>query len=818
MTQLRRQTTMQHMTRSQRGPRSTFPTLGPSVVRRAAHLAIAAVLFAASVGVDRAARAEVMGSWDFSTGSLVPQTATSGMTLSSLPATPYYAAFGGTPNPPPLQFATTGSFGIATLGSFTGDVLRVPNMQNRGGATGLMATFPVRANGETSPGVAAASLNRYTLVMDVLAPASSFAGTPYYLDLFQPRAGYDGSLFIDKRTGALGAATAYGGVIAANQWNRIAMVMDLDAATDAPRYSTYINGANVGQIIWDDIVVNSTRNYTLKFSDLVPDGLWSLCPMSEMLPGYGLPSDLSSFYLFNDNNNELGELYVANLLFRDDALSPADVAALGGPTGGAIAVPEPGTLAILVSGLAALGLHVLRRRGRRAEGSPQAGGRSIAMILTAAALAGATARAEELTADDTLAAFVRSPDPATRHEPIAAGEVAGGRWRTVRLVSQSWKGVEWFHELSLYVPPSPTPAASTMLLWIDGGSASKVPPAGTATPSTAVQTIVAVANACGLPAAVVRQVPHQPMFDGLAEDALVAHSFVEFVETGDRSWPLLLPMVKAAVAAMDAATAIAAKEWNLKVEEFVVVGGSKRGWTTWLTAAVDPRVGGLVPMVIDVLSLERHIRLQHESFGRLSEHLADYTSRDIERLLQTPRGRELIGIIDPYAYRNRIAQPKIIALGTNDPYWPLESHAVYLAGLIGPRWISFSPNAGHDLPAHHIAGLVAAMGRHVAGVEPLPELRWRFDAAAAGTTCTVESSERPSRIVLWTAKAASRDFRKARWTSTMVAGDGIERQVPLPRPDSGFAAALVECHFDRSPLPLLLTTAIHVTPAATADR
>lgn len=761
-----------------------------------------------------------MGSWDFSTGSLAPQAATTGMTLSSLPTTPYYAAFGGTPNPPALQFATTGSFGIATLGGFTGDVMRVPNMQNRGGATGLMATFPVRANGETSPGVPATSLNRYTLVMDVLVPAGSFAGTPYYLDLFQPRASSDGSLFIDKRDGALGSTTAYGGTIAANQWNRIAMVMDLDAATDAPRYSTYVNGTNVGQIIWDNIVVNSTRNYTLKFSDLVPDGLWSLCPMSEMLPGYGLPSDLSSFYLFNDNNNELGELYVANLLFRDDALSSADIAALGGPAGGVIAVPEPGTMAILISGCLAFGVHALRRRGRRTDRGPRAGGGPLAMLLAGAAAttAGGAARADEPLADDTLAAYVHAPDPATRHDPIAAGEIAGGRWRTVRLVSQSWKGVEWFHELSLYVPAEPARPASTMLLWIDGGSASKVPAAGTSAPTTAVQTMAAVANACGLPAAVVRQVPHQPMFDGLTEDALIAQSFVEFVATGDRSWPLLLPMVKAAVRAMDAATAITATEWDLKVERFVVVGGSKRGWTTWLTAAVDPRVHGLVPMVIDILSLDRHIRLQHDIFGRLSEQLDDYTSRDIERLLQTPRGRELIGIVDPYAYRERIRQPKLIALGTNDPYWPLESHSIYLAGLTGPRWISLAPNAGHDLPAPRIAGLVAAMGRHVAGIEPLPEVRWTFSTDPAGTTCLVDSIERPAQVVLWTATSASRDFRKARWTGDSVTGNGREWRVRVPSPESGFAATLVECHFDRDPLPLVLTTSVHVAQAPPASR
>jgi PhoPQ-activated pathogenicity-related protein len=415
-----------------------------------------------------------------------------------------------------------------------------------------------------------------------------------------------------------------------------------------------------------------------------------------------------------------------------------------------------------------------------------------------------------------LADYALADDPATRCESVSQGEVAGGRYSTCRLVSQTWRGAEWAHELSIYCPPEPV-SKQTMLLWIDGGSAGKVPEAGKAAgPSDAVKTLALFANAAGLPAAVIRQVPYQPMFDGLSEDDLIAHTFVEFARTGDASWPLLLPMVKAAVEAMTAAGVIARDRFGLEVEGFVVTGASKRGWTTWLAAAVDDRVRAALPMVIDMLSLERHVKLQFASFGGMSEQLEDYTSRGIEKLLQTPRGGELIGIVDPYRYRDRITQPKLIALGTNDPYWPLESLDLYFSGLPGPRWVSYAPNAGHGLPPARIAGLVAALGRHAIGAERLPDLRWEFGSHEKGVACTVRSDEQPTEVVLWQATSSSRDFRKARWTSAPVAAaaDGAASwQAMLGRPAEGHAAALVECHYAREPVPLVLTTSVHVQSA-----
>ena len=43
------------------------------------------------------------------------------------------------------------------------------------------------------------------------------------------------------------------------------------------------------------------------------------------------------------------------------------------------------------------------------------------------------------------------------------------------------------------------------------------------------------------------------------------------------------------------------KQGFANLKKFMVAGGSKRGWTTWTTAAVDKRVFGAIPIVMDML-------------------------------------------------------------------------------------------------------------------------------------------------------------------------------------------------------------------------
>src|SRR5262249_55627077 len=152
-------------------------------------------------------------------------------------------------------------------------------------------------------------------------------------------------------------------------------------------------------------------------------------------------------------------------------------------------------------------------------------------------------------------------------------------------------------------------------------------------------------------------VPNQPLTfhgdgKGRSEDDLIAYCQIKFMDTGDPTWLPRLPMVKSAVRAMDAATEFLASDAGGKtaVRKFVVAGGSKRGWTTWLTGAADPRVVAIVPIVIDVVNV-RACKINHfASYGFWAPAVGDYTRHKIHERLDTPRYADMLRIIDPYFY------------------------------------------------------------------------------------------------------------------------------------------------------------------------
>jgi len=349
--------------------------------------------------------------------------------------------------------------------------------------------------------------------------------------------------------------------------------------------------------------------------------------------------------------------------------------------------------------------------------------RSLAALLIAALASTAASQPSGAEPSEALAEYVALPDPSFawrfkrryRHRSADIVELT--------LESQTWQGQLWKHQLLVLRPRRMRDERHAVLVvgggrWRDEYEAEM---ADAPLPEDG-ELFVAIARLLDAPVVVLGQVPYQPLF-GLTEDRLIAHTFERYLATGDENWPLLAPMVKSVVRAFDASSEISEREWGAPLERFTVIGGSKRGWTTWLTAAVDERVEAIAPIVIDALNMERHFPHQVEAWGAPSEEIRPYTELGLDRILASPEGEGLRQIVDPYSYRARLGLPKLVILATNDEYFPPDSANLYFDALREPKHLLYLPNEPHSVRDYEpVVRSLRALHEAARGGDPLPEL------------------------------------------------------------------------------------------------
>ncbi len=424
--------------------------------------------------------------------------------------------------------------------------------------------------------------------------------------------------------------------------------------------------------------------------------------------------------------------------------------------------------------------------------------RSLALLATALLFA--------TPAGADLFSYVGRRDPETRWRKASEESAGGERVIVLELVSQVWRGSSWKHEVRVVQPETEAPS-DVVLLVVSGA------PAGW----RRFDYERRLAALSGSPVAVLSDVPNQPLFFGRREDDLLAHTFAEYLKTGDEDWPLLFPMTKAAIEAMDAVAELSAKEWGRPVERFIVTGASKRGWTSWLAAAADPRVAGVVPIVFDNLGFGPQMRHQFAVWGEYSGELGDYTSRRLQEQMETPRGAKLVSMVDPLALRDRLGRAwKLVVNGTNDPYWPVDSLRFYWDQLEGEKSVRYVPNGNHGIAQDdRVAAATVAFVRRVAAGKPMPRLK--LVRARGGRLARIVSDERPDAARLWIARSATKDFRRSAFESLAARRNGDALTLEIEASGAGKSLALfAEADYLESEHRFSLSTPVEVEEGAAA--
>lgn len=333
--------------------------------------------------------------------------------------------------------------------------------------------------------------------------------------------------------------------------------------------------------------------------------------------------------------------------------------------------------------------------------------------------------------------YVRKPDASFTFKKGASREPD---LEEITLTSQTWQGAPWHHSI-VVANPARTERPDTMVLIITGDRVDRAD----------LPFARSIARDSGLATATLFDIPNQPLYD-LREDALIMLTFGKYMETGDATWPLLFPMTKSVVRAMDTL-----QRTHPSLKHFVLTGASKRGWTTWLSGALDdPRVAGLAPAVFDFLNFPAQLRHQQESWGKLSEMLEDYDPA----AGQTPEGQKLVAMVDPYSYLSRIKVPVLGIMGANDRYWTVDAHTLYWDQVRSHKFLRIVPNMGHDAGgcaegAKSIAYFARGIAKTLA-----PVAQKAFDRGELARGKTQD----------WVASAPTLDFHDAKWTHAPVAG------------------------------------------------
>jgi len=430
---------------------------------------------------------------------------------------------------------------------------------------------------------------------------------------------------------------------------------------------------------------------------------------------------------------------------------------------------------------------------------------------------------EEKTALDS---YVYKPDPSYKWELVGTYPGDGQTTYVLNMTSQTWRTSAdvdkpvWTHWMTIVKPTEVKHDKALLFIW----QGDNTDPA----PTKAQDRSIRIAKETGSVVAEVGMVPNQPLrftdSPGVArvEDDTIAYTRVKHFTTKDDEWLVRLAMVKAGVKAMDATQEFMKSDAGGKVaiNQFVVAGASKRGWTTWLVGAVDERVIGIMPMVIDALNSEEITKHHFEVLGFFAPSLEDYVKHGLfPHKIGTPEYQAVLAIEDPYNYRNRarLTIPKFLVNASGDQFFLPDNSRFYYKDLPQEKRIRYVENAAHNLAGSDAVDSMLAWYNSVITGGKRPDFIWnKVDTNGI----TLRPLDKPIEVKLWQAhNPKARDFRveslgKA-YTSTVIEpGTEGNYLAQVPMPTEGYTAFFVEVSFDSGipSAPFKFTTEVSILP------
>ncbi|XP_035694838.1 autocrine proliferation repressor protein A-like isoform X1 [Branchiostoma floridae] len=375
--------------------------------------------------------------------------------------------------------------------------------------------------------------------------------------------------------------------------------------------------------------------------------------------------------------------------------------------------------------------------------------------------------------------YVNKPDPHYSYREVLEWRLKGPGYTMylLNMTSQQWLTEEevsrpiWWHFLTVTIPDNIThPDAAFM--FIEGGRNDRKHGRLPDHNDKYIGLTRMFSLSTGSVSADLQQIPNQHIVfknDSLqkrrAEDAIIAYTWKHFLDNPDQpDWLLRNPMTKASVRAMDTVQDFVNRMTGNQPEKFMVAGASKRGWTTWTTAAVDKRVFAIAPLVMDLLNMQKNLHHFYRALGGWTFAFDDYYDANITTRLDDPNIEKMAAIIDPLAYKERLTMPKyIIGTGGDEFFMPDDSY-YYWDQLEGEKYRRWIPNAEHEMAGHEISLFFGLRAFFLSLVEdaPRPNMTWTRETDTKSGTITLQTNMKPLTIRSFHARTLDgkrRDFR-----------------------------------------------------------
>ncbi|XP_060119671.1 autocrine proliferation repressor protein A-like [Heteronotia binoei] len=295
--------------------------------------------------------------------------------------------------------------------------------------------------------------------------------------------------------------------------------------------------------------------------------------------------------------------------------------------------------------------------------------------------------------------FVNLPDPHYEYTLLKKIVVPYTTHNIINMTSQKWLNESevdkpyWSHELTILIPIKVTLADSCLLILQLDRNDSSAP----SNPFNPFRRLVAVMQSKSI-VAMLNPFPSQPLtfydhplgYKNITGYDTVAYSWWRFMNdpTAPPHWLVQFPMVKATVRAMDTITEYMKNKYHIPIERFTLTGISLGGWISWLTAAVDKRVEGIVPVAMEFLNFTESFHHQYRAYCGWSYMLKPFYEMNITQELDNPRFSDLVRLVDPIAYNEQYADTaKNIIILSGDEFFPPDNSRYYFSQLEGTKYL-----------------------------------------------------------------------------------------------------------------------------------